>query len=167
MGIPVIRKLSALVALAALALGLSACNAHVRGVVVVIGDSNIVQGSTSLTSALSNRDNGYVPVLFARGGGAIRQPDCQAIETLKQPCTTYNFWKIRLSEGLPKINGDAYVVELGINDTINPGTPTTNGYSGYDGKIDYLMALLPSDKPVLWTNLPCAIEPALNQTGCT
>jgi hypothetical protein len=162
----VIRKLGALFALATLSFGVSACNAHVRGVVVVIGDSNVVESATSFTNTLSNRDNGYVPVLFAHDRGAIRETDCQATEQTNQPCTTYDFWKIRLQEGLPKIDGDAFVIELGVNDTASPGTPTTTGYSGYDGKVDYLMALLPSDKPVLWTNLPCPIEPSSRQRGC-
>jgi hypothetical protein len=160
-----LRKIAVLLGLGVVAAGaLSGCNAHVRGVVVFIGDSNGVRSAQAIIDELSNRDNGYVPVMFVRAGAAIRSPDCRWNEV---GCPeNWDFWKIRLNEGLQKIQGDAFVVALGVNDTVDPGTPTTRGYSGYDGKIDYLMGLLPSDKMVLWTNLPCALEPVDNQTGC-
>jgi len=143
---------------------LTGCNAHVRAVVVEIGDSNGVAGAGSFVAALSDRDNGYEPVMLVRGGAAIRSPDCA---TADKNCVEHSdFWKIRLPEAFANVQPDAIVVELGINDTMSPGTDTTRGYAGYDGKIDYLMQLLPAGTMVLWTNLPCALEPAANQTGC-
>jgi hypothetical protein len=151
-------KLIAIAAIATLALG--ACKAQVRGVITIVGDSNVVAGASALTHALSNRDNGYLPVLAAHDGAVIRESSCD------QPCTDTNFWAVRLADTEAKVQTDVFVVELGINDAVDPGTPTTVGYAAYDEKIDYLMGAIPTSTPVLWTNLPCALEPSNALTGC-
>src|SRR5207237_10657568 len=137
-----LRRIFVLLGSVVIAVGtLAGCNAHVRGVIVFIGDSNGVRSAQAITDQLSDRDNGYVPALFVRAGAAIRSPDCKAFD--RGCIDAWDFWGIRLNEGLRKIQSDAFVVELGINDTISPGTPTTRGYSSYNCKIDYLMSLLP------------------------
>jgi hypothetical protein len=136
-----LRRIFVLLGSGVIAVGtLAGCNAHVRGVIVFIGDSNGVRSAQAITDQLSDRDNGYVPALFVRAGAAIRSPDCKAFD--RGCIDAWDFWGIRLNEGLRKIQGDAFVVELGINDTISPGTPTTRGYSSYGGKIDYLSAAI-------------------------
>jgi hypothetical protein len=139
---------------------LMGCDAHVRGVIPIIGDSNVVLGANHITHGMADRSNGYVPVMFATSASGIKTSDCAS------SCATYNFWGIRLGEGLAKVQSDALVVELGVNDANEPGTADGPGYLNYDAKIDYLMGLLPSDKPVLWTNLPCTIEPPGVVAGC-
>ena len=61
---------------------------------------------------------------------------------------------------------DAYVVDLGVNDTAEPGTATGPGYADYGAKIDWLLQVL-GPVPVYWSNLPCRIEPAARLAGCT
>ncbi len=108
--------------------------------------------------ALLDRPNGYELVNIARGGSSIRFPDCPR-------CTTGLYWKTRLAALKSTVEPDAYVVDFGINDTGGPGLPTSYGYADYGQKIDWLMPLF-DGKPVLWTNLPCPIEPASRQHGC-
>jgi hypothetical protein len=57
------------------------------------------------------------------------------------------------------------VNDLGINDTGKLGTATTPGYADYGQKIDWFMNSV-GGKPVLWTNLPCAIEPPARLDAC-
>jgi hypothetical protein len=127
-----------------------------------VGDSNITLAGTQIALALTNRDHGYVPVIFTKPGAAIRSQDCSE----PAPCPTWNYWEIRLGQGLPKVGSDVFVVNLGINDTNKLGTSGTQGYSNYDNKIDWFMKLLPSTRPVLWTNLPCSLEPESRKRGC-
>jgi hypothetical protein len=63
------------------------------------------------------------------------------------------------------VHPSAWVVDLGINDAVEPGAPTRRGYARYGTKIDWLMHLLGST-PVLWSNLPCTIEPTNRRVGC-
>jgi len=65
-----------------------------------------------------------------------------------------------------KINFDAYVIGLGINDAGVLGNTNSRGYADYGTKIDYMMKLLPTNRHVLWTNLPCSLEASQYQTGC-
>lgn len=142
-------------------------NANVRAVVLFVGDSNITLAAAEINWALTTQasnDNPYVPVMTSRVGSGIRTVDCPAA-TLST-CKTYDYWKIKLAQILPKVQPDVVVNDLGINDTAFLGTTTTPGYAGYSAKIDYMMNLLPAGKPVLWTNLPCTIEPATRLTGC-
>lgn len=146
-------------------------NADIRAVVAFVGDSNISFGGQSPVADLtygtdlnvypgSELNDNYVPVFVARGGAGIRAPDC-----LTTSCATDDFWKIKLAATFAKITPDAVVTDLGINDALIAGTATTQGYADYGDKIDWLMGLLP-DKPVFWTNLPCAIEPPAYRPGC-
>jgi hypothetical protein len=144
----------------------STSTAHDRGVVMFVGDSNITIASGALmwgTTWGTHHDNSYTPVFAPRVGAGIRTPDCAPAVT---PCTTSDFWKTKLGEILPKVNVDAVVTDLGINDTAALGTRTSLGYSYYGQKIDWFMRLIPADRPVFWTNLPCAIEPSSRRTGC-
>jgi lysophospholipase L1-like esterase len=128
-----------------------------------VGDSNIERALTALGIVLTDRDEAYELVDVARAGTGIRSFDCGGSDST---CRTGNYWKTRLPDALEHTSPDGYVVDLGINDTVAPGTSTTPGYAAYDRKIDWLMRLLPNSKPVWWTNLPCAIEPAARATGC-
>ena len=139
-------------------------NANTRGVVLFVGDSNITFGAEAIDWTLTwqqHTDNGYVPVLASRVGASIRTEDCLDPTN----CTTFNYWQEKLATILRKINADAIVTDLGINDTTTPGTESTPGYSNYGQKIDWFMHLV-GGKPVLWTDLPCAIEPSARRTGC-
>ena len=70
-----------------------------------------------------------------------------------------DYWQIRLPQVLAAVQPDVILIELGINDTDRPGTVTTTGYAAYGQKINWLLNLLPMGVPVLWSNLPCALEP--------
>jgi hypothetical protein len=136
---------------------------HVRATVMLVGDSNIAVALSSIAFELTGRDEAYQLVDVARAGAAIRTDDCPA---LTPNCATHDFWEHRLAEALQRVSPDGFIVNLGINDTDAPGTPDTQGYTGYDAKIDWLMHLLPAAKPVLWSNLPCDIEPKTRAVGC-
>jgi len=143
----------------------TATNAQLRGVVLFVGDSNVTLSSAQIvaeTTWETHLDDGYVPVLAARVGASIRTPDCIVVKG----CTTYNYWQIRLAALLKRVHPNAIVNNLGINDTASLGTPTTRGYAAYGAKIDWFMRLLPPGVPVLWTNLPCTIEPKSRLVGC-
>jgi hypothetical protein len=135
---------------------------RVPAAVTLVGDSNITLGSTQIAIALTQRDSPYAVVDLARGSTTIRSSDCP-LGVLT--CATYNFWRTRLVEANARIASDAYVVDLGINDTSGPGSPTGRGYAGYPAKIDWMMRLF-AGKPVFWTNLPCALEPHARAVGC-
>ena len=134
----------------------------VRATVMFVGDSNIERALTALGIVLTDRAEAYQLVDVARAGTGIRSFDCLG----HAQCRTGDCWKARLAQALQHTSPDGFVVELGINDTVAPGTAVTPGYAAYGQKIDWLMRLLPSSKPVWWTNLPCAIEPADRATGC-
>ena len=149
----------ATVIVAALLVG---CRPNVRGVILMIGDSNLVQAATATTNTIETLDNGYVPVFAATAAATIRYSDC----TKSVHCTTFDFWKIRLGQLLKKVQPDGVVIELGLRDSGAPGTDGGPGYTGYDAKLDYMMQLLPAGVPVWWTTLPCDIEPTIEQEGC-
>jgi len=132
-----------------------------RGTVVFLGDSNEVLSGTALDLDLLDRPNGYVVVNVARPGATIRFGDCAR----RVPCPTYNFWKARVAGTLATVRPDVWIVDLGINDTVGPGTAGSPGFANYGDKIDWLMHLL-GDVPVLWTNLPCKAEPSSRSAGC-
>jgi hypothetical protein len=139
--------------------------AHTRGVLLFVGDSNVVLASMQIVvtvSLLDHENDPYVPVLAARIGATIRSPDCRVVTG----CPTDNYWQIKLKGMLSKIHPGAIVNNLGINDTTRVGTETTPGYSYYGRKINWFMQLIPATMPVYWTNLPCTIEPASLYTGC-
>ena len=140
-------------------------NAHTRGVVVFAGDSNIYLNAYGITSALTggdHLDNGYVPVMASRPGVGVRSPDC----AVAVGCTTFDYWKVKLSGLLPNVNASVFVTNLGINDTTKSGTDGGPGYLSYNNKIDWFMRLIPAGRLVIWSNLPCAIEPSARLTGC-
>ena len=140
-------------------------NAHDRGVILFVGDSNITLGSEAIDWALTwgdHSDDSYTPVFASRVGAAVRTPDC----VKPSGCRRHDYWKIKLGDILPKIHPDTIVTNLGINSAKHEGTPTTQGYAGFGQKIDWFMRLLPAQTPVIWTNLPCAIEPAAWRAGC-
>lgn len=140
-------------------------NAHNRAVVLFVGDSNITLGAQNIDWVLtwnSHNDNSYTPVFASRVGSAIRTPDC--LDPVG--CSTNDYWKIKLGEIFSKVNADAVVINLGVNDTFDAGTATTAGYKSYNQKIDWLMSAIPSSTKVLWTNLPCDLEPSYRYTGC-
>jgi GDSL-like Lipase/Acylhydrolase family len=134
---------------------------NTRATAVFLGDSNEVLSGTDLAVSLLNRDNGYIVVEVARPGATIRFGDC----TQRTTCPTYDYWQSRVVDTLAAVRPDVWVVDLGINDASRPGTPTSPGYSNYGAKIDWLMNLLGST-PVVWTNLPCKIEPSALRAGC-
>jgi hypothetical protein len=141
---------------------------NVRATVAFIGDSNIVFGFGEISTEMTPSEIGYVPINLAAARASIRWNGCRKTG-VGPPCPDPGFtdyWKVRIPQVVDTVEPDAFVVALGINDAGTPGTATTTGYSGYDGKIDYLMRLLPRDRPVRWTNLPCSLEPAHLQAGC-
>jgi hypothetical protein len=135
---------------------------RVRAVAVMLGDSNETLPATEVADQLLNRDNGYALVNIARPGATIRAPDCAGTD---QTCATYDFWQHRVADARARIDPDAWVVDLGINDTVRAGSANGPGYSNYAAKIDWLLAQLGKAR-VLWTNLPCKIEPASRARGC-
>jgi lysophospholipase L1-like esterase len=139
-------------------------NASTRAVVLFVGDSNITLSAENIDWDLTwnaHSDNGYVPVLASRVGSGIRTYDCLDETT----CTTTDYWKTKLASFANKIVPDVIVNDLGINDTTQAGDATTPGYTHYNQKIDWFMALTGS-APVLWTTLPCSIEPPKRLDAC-
>jgi lysophospholipase L1-like esterase len=139
-------------------------NSDTRAVVLFLGDSNITLAAANIDWALTwqdHEDNGYVPVMASRVGSAIRTPDCLEPEG----CDTYDYWDGKLASIEDEVTPDAIVINLGVNDAESEGTATSPGYAAYDEKIDWLMERT-GDVPVLWTNLPCALEPPDVQAGC-
>jgi lysophospholipase L1-like esterase len=161
--IAVVISMSVVVSAAATADGR---NSHVRGLVLFVGDSNLTLSSQAieLTLASSPRgDNGYVSATASRIGSTIRTYDCLD----PTACATTDYWQTRLGELLPKLTPDAVVTELGVNDTVGPGTETTPGYAKYTKKIEWFMSLFPPTTPVIWTNVPCNLLPPPRLTACT
>ena len=111
--------------------------------------------------ALSQPVNQYVPVLASRAGARIRTPDC--LNPLD--CETFDYWRYKLATLRSKIDSDVIVSDLGINDALSEGTADGPGYAFYGRKIDWFMNLVGGER-VLWTSLPCHIEPPDWQTGC-
>jgi lysophospholipase L1-like esterase len=139
-------------------------NSDTRAVVLFVGDSNVTLAAANIDWALTwqaHEDNGYVPVMASRVGSAIRTPDCLEPDG----CDTFDYWADKLASLEDKVVPDAIVINLGVNDAGLEGTATSPGYAGYDEKIDWLMERT-GDVPVLWTNLPCALEPPDIQPGC-
>jgi hypothetical protein len=155
----------ALTGTAAAVVGGNESNANSRGVVLLVGDSNITISSLQivwLMTLTKHFDDAYTPIFASRVGSTIRTRDCPE----GTACDTYNYWQIKLRETLSQIEPNAIVNDLGINDTAAVGTETTPGYAFYGRKIDWFMRLVPTATPVLWTNLPCAIEPPARLEGC-
>lgn len=144
-----------------------------RAVVAFVGDSNIsldgrwlvwdlTRGTGGLLTA-NHLDDNYVPVFIARSGAGIRTPDCPARDT---SCRTDDFWTRKLDTTFADVRPNVVVTDLGINDAFMPGRATTPGYVDYAAKVAYFMSLMPKSTFVIWTNLPCAIEPVTLRTGC-
>jgi hypothetical protein len=127
--------------------------ATTRGTIAFVGDSNLLYGGTALDLTLADRGASYIVVNASRSGATIRSHGGA-------------FWKSRLTALNRSVNADAYVVNLGINDTAAAGTETTNGYSFYGKKVDWLLGRLEPAVPVIWSNLPCTVEPEARATGC-
>ena len=139
-------------------------NAHNSGVIALVGDSNMTFASAKIVwefNWLQHTYNGYTPLFMSYVGAGIRTPDC-----VSNPCSSNNFWQIKFAETWPKVKPDVVVVNLGINDAKILGTSSTKGYSYYGQKIDWLMQKMPIGKKVLWSNLPCNLEPPEYQYGC-
>jgi hypothetical protein len=145
--------------------------AHTRAMVAIVGDSNVARGSGYLVQHLTfgpywtrgnHLDNNYLVTFAVRSGSGIRSSDCPG----QAGCRTHDFWKVKLATAFAKSTPDAIVTNLGINDTRTPGSGNSLGYADYDEKIDWFMQLLPPKRPVFWTNLPCAVEPADRSAGC-
>ena len=138
-------------------------NANTRGVVLFVGDSNMTLGAADR--------------LDVDGAGAHQQRLCTGariprrrgdpLAELHRPHGLHPFRLLGAEARLhpAKVSADAIVNGLGINDTARPGTTTTPGYYHYGLKIDWFMSLV-GGKRVLWTTLPCAIEPHSRLTGC-
>jgi len=178
-GVPlwwVMKRLAVLIACATLAFGgtIAAAaplydvqsDAALAKTVLFIGDSNLVRGASQITAVLENRANGYLPSFTPRGGIGIRGYKTGWCPTTAQPCPSSDYWQVRLGNILATTSFDAIVINLGINDTTTVGTLTTSGYGDYDAKIAWLLAALPADVPVFWSNLPRALEPAGTFNGC-
>jgi lysophospholipase L1-like esterase len=127
-----------------------------------VGDSNVLLATSALAEQFVLRGDSYPFVIVARVGSGLRFSSCA---DGAEPCATNEYWRTHLAALRAKVKPDVYVVNLGINDTVAPGTATTPGYFGYAKKIDDFLALL-GNRPVLWTNLPCIIEPAERRAGC-
>jgi hypothetical protein len=143
----------------------STTNGGTRGAILFVGDSNVTMSTQAIEWTLTYGDhfnNGYVPIMASRVGASIRTEDCPD----PQGCPTNDYWKIKLAGLLPKVTPDAIVSDLGINDTWGNGTMNSSGTSFYGSKIDWFMGLVPKDKPVIWTNLPCDLEPTARQPRC-
>jgi hypothetical protein len=155
--------LTALLSGGAIAAGaLTANRATNRGVTLFVGDSNITLSAGEVEMALTfGRTYNYVPVFASRVGATLRAPDC--LDTTR--CTTYNYWKLALADVFQRVKPDVIVNNLGINDTSTWGTATTPGWAHYGRKVDWFMNLV-GGRPVLWTTLPCAIEPPARYKGC-
>jgi hypothetical protein len=136
--------------------------ANATTVPAIVGDSNVLLATGALSLTFFNRNDTFPVVVIARVGSGIRFTDCSPDS---KRCATNDYWKVRLGDVLRRVHPDAYVVNLGVNDTAQLGTATTQGYAGYENKIDYFLALL-GNRPVLWTNLPCRIEPKQRLVGC-
>jgi len=141
-----------------------------RAEIAFVGDSNFVRGSGAFVQGLDvgqpgksdHVDNNSLLLFAVRPGAGIRTIDCP----YRSNCATHDYWKAKLSTLFAKATPDAIVTDLGINDGLWPGSPDSLGYMDYAQKIDWFMGLLPSDRPVLWTNLPCAVEPTNYRDGC-
>jgi len=125
-------------------------------VVAFVGDSNEMLAMPDVNAELPPE---FAPIDVTQPGTGIRGLRCPP-----NPCDP-NWWETKLDATPGAADADAYVVDLGINDTLSPGDATTVGYSHYPMKIDWLMRLF-GNKPVFWSNLPCEIEPPDRQTGC-
>jgi hypothetical protein len=132
-----------------------------RAVVLFVGDSNVTLGAGAIEMAVSQPVNQYVPVLAARVGARIRTPDCLN----PWDCQTFDYWRYKLASFRSKVDSDAIVTNLGINDAMTPGTADGPGYAFYGRKIDWFMNLVGGER-VLWTSLPCDLEPSDYQAGC-
>jgi hypothetical protein len=127
--------------------------ATTRGTVAFVGDSNLLYGGTALDLTLADRGESYIVVNSSRSGATIRSHGGA-------------YWRSRLAALNESVTADSYVINLGINDTIAPGTETTNGYAAYGKKIDWLLGQLEPSVPVIWSNLPCEVEPVQRAKGC-
>jgi hypothetical protein len=128
----------------------------VRAVVTFVGGANMMLGASERALALTRATTyAIVDLTRRRGSGS----DCPAA-----PCSTFDYWRGGCG-GVAKVASDAYVVNLGINDTVVVGSPGGPGYAAYGGKVDWMMRLF-GGKPVFWSNLPCAIEPPARAVGC-
>jgi hypothetical protein len=141
--------------------GSSTARPGARAIVAFVGDSNITFGASAIATALAARADPYVAVDYAQPAAAIKSLDC----FFGIRCGTAYLWPDRLRATAGRIVPDAYVVDLGINDAHVPGEATSFGYSDYAAKIDWLMRLFGST-PVIWSTLPCEIEPADYKAGC-
>lgn len=132
-------------------------------VVLLVGDSNLALASGQITFAMAVPGDGavgdgYAPVVVSKVSAGIRTRDCAG-------CNTFDYWEATLNDLDGRVEPDVIVTNLGINDARRPGVPGEVGYSDYATKIDWFMELT-GDTPVLWTDLPCAIEPAIFHRGC-
>ncbi len=143
-------------------------NAHDRGVILFAGDSNMALATSFINDSLSRGPNydhyndSYVPVFVTHFGAGVRYPDCYDAG----PCASQDYWRRKLAATLTRVFPNAIVTNLGVNDARQPGTASTFGYSDFGRKIDYFMRSVPGKLPVLWLNLPCAIEPTDIRIGC-
>ena len=153
-----------LVGAAAVGAPLTSGNASTRAVVLFVGDSNVTLAAQNIDWVLTwdtHSDNGYVPVMASRVGATIRTYDCVD----PTGCTTTDYWRTKLASLAGKVVPDVIVNNLGVNDARLAGGLETPGYSNYGKKLDWFMALT-EGRQVLWTNLPCTIEPPELLTAC-
>lgn len=143
----------------------------VRSTVLFIGDSNITKAAAAITAALTTRmDGAHLPVFGSRSGMGIRGygPVNCPLSTYPTGCAASDYWALRIPNILQSVTPSVIVIDLGGNDVPLAGTPDGLGYSNYPAKIDWLLAQMPAGIPIIWTNLPCSIEPApYNGPGCT
>jgi len=101
-------------------------NAGTRGIIAFVGDSNMELVDGQIGAQLANHthfSNSYVPILLHHSGSGIRTSDC-----VDNTCRTYNYWNLKLTPLWPKLDVDAIVVNLGINDAGVQGGPVGPGY---------------------------------------
>ena len=117
----------------------------------LVGDSNIAVRPNAMNEGFIN----FAVDNRAESGASIRGGDCPHL------CYPMD-WTTKLQGFASSI----VVINLGINDTVIPGDVDSQGYSNYPGKVDWMMAHFPEHVPVLWSNLPCHLEPPSTWTGC-
>lgn len=112
---------------------------------VVVGDSNITIREPIIRKVLNPAE------IHAQPGAAILPGLSSTVD-----------WATEL-EGL---KADVVIINLGINDAALAGEPDTQGFTSYDAKVDDLLALFPEGAEILWSNLPCDLEPPDWRRGC-
>jgi GDSL-like Lipase/Acylhydrolase family len=113
----------------------------------VVGDSNVALYSRLI------RDVVDADQIEAEYGASILPGRCNTI------CSSID-WTDH------PVDAEVVLVNLGINDAAWRGGPDSQGFSSYGDKVSWLMELLPHNADIVWSNLPCDLEPPGMADGC-